>query len=41
MIEGAIYINLTQYDEGMAPAIIMNHTKNTMSFWEKDTVQIR
>lgn len=41
MTEGAIYISLAAYDTGMAPALIINHTANTMNFWEKETVQIR
>lgn len=41
MTEGAVYINLTSYEPGMAPALIINHTQDTMSLWEKETVQIR
>ncbi|RZB70333.1 DUF1162 domain containing protein [Asbolus verrucosus] len=39
--EGAIYISLAPYDVGTAPALIINHTKDTMNFWEKESVQIR
>lgn len=39
--EGGVYINLTSYEHGMAPALIINHTKDAMNFWEKETVQIR
>ncbi|XP_044259687.1 vacuolar protein sorting-associated protein 13 isoform X2 [Tribolium madens] len=39
--EGAIYINLAPYDGHSAPALIINHTIDTMNFWEKESVQIR
>lgn len=32
---------MAQYQTGMAPALVINHTNYTMSFWEKETVQIR
>ncbi|KAF5289221.1 hypothetical protein FQR65_LT00109 [Abscondita terminalis] len=41
MTEGGIYINLSAYELGMAPALIINHTSNTMCIWEKETVQLR
>lgn len=41
MTEGAVYINFNAYEPGTAPALIINHTKDTMHFWEKQTVQIR
>lgn len=41
MTEGAVYINLAVYESGMAPALIINHTKDTMNFWEKHSVQLR
>lgn len=41
LTEGGIFISFTQYQPGMAPALIINHTPYTMKFWEKETVQIR
>lgn len=41
LTEGGVFISFTQYEKGMAPALIINHTKHTMNFWEKETVQIR
>lgn len=41
LTEGGVFINFTMYQPGMAPALIINHTQDTMNFWEKETVQIR
>lgn len=41
LTEGGVFINFAQYQPGMAPALIINHTPHIMSFWEKETVQIR
>ncbi|KAI4459978.1 vacuolar protein sorting-associated protein vps13 [Holotrichia oblita] len=39
--EGAVYINFFKYDDGLAPVLIINHTKDTLNIWEKETVQLR
>ncbi|XP_031336343.1 vacuolar protein sorting-associated protein 13 isoform X2 [Photinus pyralis] len=39
--EGGVYINLYSYEPGMAPAVIVNHTKDIMCIWEKETVQLK
>ncbi|KAF5306759.1 hypothetical protein FQA39_LY01517 [Lamprigera yunnana] len=41
MTEGGVYINLFAYDPGMAPALIINQTEQTMTIWEKEAVQLR
>lgn len=41
LTEGGVYINFSAYSDGMAPALVINDTKDTMSLWEKDTVQLR
>lgn len=41
MSEGAVYINLAEYQSGLAPALIVNHTKNALRFWERESVQLR
>lgn len=33
--EGNIFINLSTYETGLAPALIVNHTDYTIDFWEK------
>lgn len=38
--EGGIYINLASYGVGMAPALIVNHTRDDMNFWEKQSAKI-
>ncbi|KAF4519295.1 hypothetical protein B566_EDAN017925 [Ephemera danica] len=35
--EGAIYINMSAYQTGLAPALIINHTNCTVEFWEKSS----
>lgn len=39
--EGVIYITFTNYEKGMAPALIMNCTDEQISFWEKGNVNVR
>ncbi|KAK9871302.1 hypothetical protein WA026_011571 [Henosepilachna vigintioctopunctata] len=38
--EGGVYINLASYGAGMAPALIVNHTRDDMNFWEKESARI-
>nr|XP_022907818.1 vacuolar protein sorting-associated protein 13-like isoform X1 [Onthophagus taurus] len=38
--EGAVYITFAKYQAGMAQALIINNTRNTLNIWEKDTVQL-
>ncbi|XP_059483152.1 intermembrane lipid transfer protein Vps13 isoform X2 [Neocloeon triangulifer] len=33
--EGNIFVNLSAYEPGLAPALIVNHTQHTVDFWEK------
>jgi hypothetical protein len=33
--EGAVYVTFLPYRPGMAPALILNHTNNVLSFSEK------
>ncbi|XP_043479643.1 vacuolar protein sorting-associated protein 13 isoform X2 [Leptopilina heterotoma] len=39
--EGGIYISLSAYNHGNAPALIMNHTSHTINIWEKGSINIR
>ncbi|XP_026298323.1 vacuolar protein sorting-associated protein 13 isoform X3 [Apis mellifera] len=39
--EGGIYISLSVYNHGNAPALIINHTPHTINFWEKGSLNIR
>lgn len=39
--EGVIYITFTEYHPGDAPALIMNHTDESITFWEKGNVNGR
>lgn len=41
LTEGAIYISFAAYEEGMAPALMVNHTEFTINYWEKESVQVR
>ncbi|XP_025834660.1 vacuolar protein sorting-associated protein 13 isoform X2 [Agrilus planipennis] len=41
LTESSTYINLSPYAEGLPPPMILNHTDKTISYWEKETVQIR
>lgn len=36
MMEGATYIKLSDYEDGLAPALIINNTSVALSFFEKD-----
>jgi hypothetical protein len=33
--EGNVFINLSAYEPGLAPALIVNHTDYMVEFWEK------
>jgi Protein of unknown function (DUF1162). len=37
MTEGAVYVTFSPYTPGMAPALILNHTNEVLSFSEKDS----
>ncbi|KAK2581118.1 hypothetical protein KPH14_007937 [Odynerus spinipes] len=39
--EGGIYISMSGYSPGNAPALIINHTSYTINFWEKGSINIR
>ncbi|CAK9800782.1 Intermembrane lipid transfer protein Vps13, partial [Anthophora quadrimaculata] len=39
--EGGIYISLSVYTPGNAPALIINHSSHTINFWEKGSLNIR
>lgn len=39
--EGVIYITFTEYHQGDAPGLIMNHTDEYITFWEKGNVNGR
>lgn len=39
--EGSIFISLTNYRPGFAPAMIVNHTGDTLRLWEKESVTLR
>lgn len=39
--EGGIYISMSGYSPGNAPALIINHTSYTIDFWEKGSINIR
>lgn len=39
--EGGIYISLASYSVGMAPALVINHTRDDMNFWEKQSTKIK
>ncbi|XP_053986716.1 intermembrane lipid transfer protein Vps13 isoform X2 [Hylaeus volcanicus] len=39
--EGGIYISLSAYTYGNAPALIINHTSHTIQFWEKGSLNVR
>lgn len=39
--EGVIYITFTEYHLGDAPGLIMNHTDESITFWEKGDVNGR
>ncbi|XP_017891074.1 vacuolar protein sorting-associated protein 13 isoform X2 [Ceratina calcarata] len=39
--EGGVYISLSLYSDGNAPALIINHTPHTINFWEKGSLNVR
>ncbi|XP_058806498.1 intermembrane lipid transfer protein Vps13 isoform X2 [Phymastichus coffea] len=39
--EGGVYISLSGYTHGNAPALIVNHTSYPMNLWEKGSINIR
>ncbi|XP_076294775.1 vacuolar protein sorting 13C isoform X2 [Lasioglossum baleicum] len=39
--EGGVYISLSVYTYGNAPALIVNHTSHTIHFWEKGSLNVR
>ncbi|OAD52957.1 Vacuolar protein sorting-associated protein 13A, partial [Eufriesea mexicana] len=39
--EGGVYISLSVYTHGNAPALIINHTPYTINFWEKGSLNVR
>ncbi|KAI4489144.1 hypothetical protein M0804_004642 [Polistes exclamans] len=39
--EGGIYISMSGYSPGNAPALIINHTHHSINFWEKGSINIR
>lgn len=39
--EGGVYITFLAYHSGDAPALIINHTNETVKFWEKGNVNER
>lgn len=41
MTEGAVYITFNPYKPGMAPALILNHTRAAITICEKDAKDLR
>ncbi|CAL1678436.1 unnamed protein product [Lasius platythorax] len=39
--EGGVYISLSAYSSGNAPALIINHTPHTINLWEKGSINVR
>ncbi|KAG7211251.1 hypothetical protein KM043_010561 [Ampulex compressa] len=39
--EGGVYISLSAYSPGNAPALIINHTPYTINLWEKGSMNVR
>ncbi|XP_032688033.1 vacuolar protein sorting-associated protein 13 isoform X3 [Odontomachus brunneus] len=39
--EGGVYISMSAYSPGNAPALIINHTSYTINLWEKGSINIR
>ncbi|XP_023247319.1 vacuolar protein sorting-associated protein 13 [Copidosoma floridanum] len=39
--EGGVYISLSAYTHGNAPALIINHTQYSMNLWEKGSMNVR
>ncbi|XP_066591225.1 intermembrane lipid transfer protein Vps13 isoform X2 [Prorops nasuta] len=41
MNEGGVYISMSGYSPGNAPALIVNHTRHSINFWEKGSMNVR
>ncbi|XP_077266001.1 vacuolar protein sorting 13C isoform X2 [Temnothorax americanus] len=39
--EGGVYISMSAYIPGNAPALIVNHTPHTVTLWEKGSINVR
>lgn len=39
--EGGVYISMSAYSPGNAPALIINHTPYTINLWEKGSINVR
>ncbi|XP_018341629.1 PREDICTED: vacuolar protein sorting-associated protein 13C isoform X1 [Trachymyrmex septentrionalis] len=39
--EGGVYISMSAYVPGNAPAMIINHTPHTINLWEKSSLNVR
>ncbi|KAL0119958.1 hypothetical protein PUN28_007968 [Cardiocondyla obscurior] len=39
--EGGVYISMSGYSPGNAPALIVNHTSYTINLWEKGSINVR
>ncbi|XP_012537324.1 vacuolar protein sorting-associated protein 13 isoform X2 [Monomorium pharaonis] len=39
--EGGVYISMSAYSPGCAPALIINHTPYTINLWEKGSINVR
>nr|XP_012230348.1 PREDICTED: vacuolar protein sorting-associated protein 13C isoform X2 [Linepithema humile] len=39
--EGGVYISMSAYSPGYAPALIINHTRRTINLWEKSSINVR
>jgi len=39
--EGGVYISMSAYSPGNAPALIINHTPHTINLWEKGSINVR
>ncbi|XP_071565919.1 intermembrane lipid transfer protein Vps13 isoform X2 [Temnothorax nylanderi] len=39
--EGGVYISMSAYIPGNAPALIVNHTPHTINLWEKGSINVR
>ncbi|XP_034937793.1 vacuolar protein sorting-associated protein 13 isoform X2 [Chelonus insularis] len=39
--EGGVYVSLSAYSPGNAPALIINHTSQTIDLWEKGSMNVR
>ncbi|XP_011874480.1 PREDICTED: vacuolar protein sorting-associated protein 13C isoform X2 [Vollenhovia emeryi] len=39
--EGGVYISMSAYSPGNAPALIVNHTPHAINLWEKGSINVR